>query len=274
MLYTPSHAELAQHPKTRKLARLLGVSIPTALGHLHLLWHFGLKFAPDGNLSRFDLDEIADGCLWEGDPLALHNALLQAGWVEEDGERGVCIHDWEEFGGKVVKQKEQGADRQQRWRDRHKTTPTQQANGDVTVTSPSPNALEERRLEEKRIDQRGDVNGAAAPAPPQVAKANAPTPIKPPRAERETRIPPDYPLTDEMRDWARGKFPGLDLDYAHEEFCTYWRGDGGRKVDWHATWQNGMLKAYGRLKQQAAPRYGAQAQADMNSGRHRKFVGA
>jgi hypothetical protein len=54
MLYTPSHAELAQHPKTRKLARLLGVSIPTALGHLHLLWHFALKYAQDGDLTRFE----------------------------------------------------------------------------------------------------------------------------------------------------------------------------------------------------------------------------
>lgn len=146
MLYTPSHVELAQHPKTRKLARLLGVSIPTAIGHLHLLWHFALKYAPDGDLARFDADEIADGCLWEGDPAPLFASFVNAGWVNNDA----TIHDWQEYGGKAIKQKEDNAERQQRWRDRHKTVSKPSPNRPVTVTSPLYNALEEKRLEETK----------------------------------------------------------------------------------------------------------------------------
>lgn len=115
-------------------------------------------------------------------------------------------------------------------------------------------------IDKKEIEE---IEGANAPHPP--------TPIKASKATRATRLPADFPVTDDMREWARRKFPELDIDFAHEEFCTYWRGRGGTNVDWHQTWQNGMLKAYARAKQNG-PRY--QTQADMNSGRNRKFVGA
>jgi len=186
MLYTPSHAELAQHPKTRKLARLLGVSIPTALGHLHLLWHFALNYAPDGNLARFDNDELADGCMWEGDSDLLVRSLWAAGWTEvPEAEGGPILHQWEEYGGKVLKQKESNAERQQQYRERQKTsprpsrntrvTPTKNApNAPVTVTSPSHNALEENRLEEKREEEKR-VSEAARPAPRTAPKP--PTPL-------------------------------------------------------------------------------------------------
>jgi hypothetical protein len=174
MLYTPSHAELAQHPKTRKLARLLGCSIPTAIGHLHLLWHFALKYAPDGDISRFEAEEIADGCLWEGDPAPLFAAFLNAGWVNADA----TIHDWQDYGGKALKQKEDNAERQQRWRDRHKTVSKPSPNKPVTVTSPLYNALEEKRIEKSKEEER-----ITPPSSP-------PTPLRPAAA------PPDRPATD------------------------------------------------------------------------------
>jgi len=37
-VYIQSHEEIATHPKTRRLARALGISLPTVIGHLHLLW--------------------------------------------------------------------------------------------------------------------------------------------------------------------------------------------------------------------------------------------
>lgn len=110
MLYTPSHAELAQHPKVKRLARKLGVSIPTALGHLHLLWHFALKYAQDGDLARFDPDDLAEGCLWEGDAATLIDALAAAGWLDR-AERALNVHDWHEHGGKYVQRKEANAAR-------------------------------------------------------------------------------------------------------------------------------------------------------------------
>lgn len=39
MPWIESHTTIGSHPKTRKLARRLEVSIPEAVGILHLLWH-------------------------------------------------------------------------------------------------------------------------------------------------------------------------------------------------------------------------------------------
>lgn len=266
MLYTPSHVELAQHPKTRKLARLLDCSIPTAIGHLNLLWHFALKYAPDGNLARFDCDEIGDGCMWEGDGARFTEALIQSGWLDTNTSAETAIHDWHEYGGKYVQRKETNAQRMREARANHKQDTKKPRAKHVQRTSNARAHLEERIGEENIYTPPappGDEIGADAPPP------NAPIPIK--RAERATRIPPNFPLTDEMREWARRKVPALELDYAHEEFCTYWRGKGGTNVDWFQTWQNGMLKAHKRL-QELRPRY--VSQGELNSGKARKFVGA
>ena len=61
-----SEADCIDHPKTTRLARLLGVSQIAALGHLHALWSWAARFAEDGDLSRYDAGEIAAGARWEG----------------------------------------------------------------------------------------------------------------------------------------------------------------------------------------------------------------
>jgi hypothetical protein len=180
MLYTPSHAELAQHPKTRKLARRLGVSIPTAIGHLHLLWHFALKYAADGDLSRFEWEEIEDGVMWDGTADAFITDCIAIGWLDcnepdDDAHFGVSIHGWEEYGGKAIRQKEDNAERQQRWRDRHKTVSKPSPNKPVTVTSPLPNALEEKRIDKKKEEEKiaSSHDDDRANAPKQSAPIHA-----------------------------------------------------------------------------------------------------
>ena len=59
MAWIESHQELWRHPKTKKLARLLAVSVPTAIGHLHGIWYWALDFAQDGDLRRYDPEERA-----------------------------------------------------------------------------------------------------------------------------------------------------------------------------------------------------------------------
>lgn len=200
MLYTPSHAELAQHPKTRKLARLLGVSIPTAIGHLHLLWHFALKYASDGDLSRFTDEDIADGCMWEGGAPVICNALHDSGYIDvgpADEPLRITLHDWQDYGGKAIKQKEDNAKRQQEWRDRHKTVSTPSPNKPVTVTSPLYNALEEKRIDKTKGEESiyppsprkpGEGGGVATPrnmpASPTPLVRPAPKPKDEPPRER------------------------------------------------------------------------------------------
>jgi len=84
MSWIRSRITLARHPKTRCLCRLLGTSLPAAIGHLHLLWYWTLEFSPDGDLSAYTDEDIADAAQWEGDPHRFVEALVLA------------IHDWEQ----------------------------------------------------------------------------------------------------------------------------------------------------------------------------------
>lgn len=106
MAWIESHQELARHPKTARLARLLGVSKPCAIGYLHLFWWWCMDYARDGDLSGFTPDEIADGALWEGDATHLVECLQSAGFV--DGDK---VHDWHEYAGKLIQRRAADADR-------------------------------------------------------------------------------------------------------------------------------------------------------------------
>jgi len=63
--------------------------------------------------------------------------------------------------------------------------------------------------------------------------------------KRGTRVPDDFTITPQMRSWAATEVPHVDLDKKLPEFIDFWRGvpgKGGVKIDWVATWKNGMRK--------------------------------
>lgn len=102
MVWIESHSTIGAHPKTRKLARLLAISVAQAVGHLHLLWHFAVEYARDGELvPRHDLEDIAAGALWEGAAQDFLTALVESGFVDSTGATHV-LHDWHHHGGKAV----------------------------------------------------------------------------------------------------------------------------------------------------------------------------
>ncbi len=88
----------------------------------------------------------------------------------------------------------------------------------------------------------GSVWGSTSPAP-------TPAPTPSPNGENNTaprkrgrRIPDDFAITDDMRQWATTNgFAHHDLDKITAEFVDYWRGVAGAKAlktDWPATWRN------------------------------------
>ena len=105
MAWIKSHSELITHPKVKKAARILGISVITMIGHLHALWWWTLEHAPDGFISRYDPEEIADAIMWEGDIQAFFDALVtcgaknSAGLLDKDEDGELYIHDWEEHCG-------------------------------------------------------------------------------------------------------------------------------------------------------------------------------
>jgi len=85
-----------QHPKTRQLCKLLGISLAQAVGHLELLWHFTAQYAPQGNIGRFTDEWIEAACDWCGKSGALIGALRESGWADEHPDDAIrlVVHDW------------------------------------------------------------------------------------------------------------------------------------------------------------------------------------
>jgi len=179
--WIPSHQELARHPKTRRLARLLRITVPTAIGHLHLLWWWALDYAPDGRLDRYDADDLADATMWEGDPAELMEGLIAAGFIDSDDD-GRRLHDWDEYAGTLHQKREQTRERQQRFRARLQTPPrdSSQAALEPDGVSRVSNALVtrydsvshalltplEKSREEKSREEIDSSSELSAPTPP------------------------------------------------------------------------------------------------------------
>ena len=128
MAWIESHQEVARHPKTRKLARRLEVSVPAAVGHLHLLWWWALDHAFDGDLTDWDVEDIAHAAGWDGDPEVLIKALLEArgrsgqGYLEQNGER-LLIHDWDTYTAHLRARKESAQKANHiRWHEKRNVT--------------------------------------------------------------------------------------------------------------------------------------------------------
>ncbi len=172
MSYIESHQELGRHPKTKRLARLLSVSLPCAVGHLQFLWWWAMDYAQDGHLAKFDAYDIADAAGWEGDAEAFLEALIccgiggGAGFVERDEYGAIWLHDWQDYGGKLFAERKKNAEKQARYRETKgtptpETIPQESRNRNVTVTSPV-------TLKERRGEKRRDVTKVtSSPKPPQ-----------------------------------------------------------------------------------------------------------
>jgi len=103
MAWIESHQELKDHPKTRKLSRHLGITVPAAIGHLHCLWWWALEYAQDGDLSEYDAEDIAEAAMWEGEAAPFTDGLVKAGFIDStDDTDAVMIHDWMEYAGRLV----------------------------------------------------------------------------------------------------------------------------------------------------------------------------
>lgn len=93
------------------------------------------------------------------------------------------------------------------------------------------------------LEQKGSTN---------LAKTETETETKTPSstkkkeaATRGTRVDPKFAITPGMREWAKTEVPLVNLNAKLSEWVDYWAsvpGVRGVKLDWEATWRNGMRK--------------------------------
>jgi len=96
------------HPKTRALARGLGIPQYAAVGLLECLWAFTSTAAPCGDVGKWSNDEIAEGMFWDGKPDKLVDALVAARLLDRCGVHRLVVHDWHEHADKATRNKVNG----------------------------------------------------------------------------------------------------------------------------------------------------------------------
>jgi hypothetical protein len=101
--------------------------------------------------------------------------------------------------------------------------------------------------EQQRVHFSAERVKPTAPDPsldPSLDPSGEGKPAKPRRnSPRELPLPPDFPVTLQMRDWSRSKCPSVDVDFETEKFIDKARAKGWTALDWIATWRNWMRNA-------------------------------
>jgi len=140
MAWIEVHQSLPGHKKTMKCAEALDIPEVYLVGHLVTLWLWALDNSTDGSLADVSNRMIAKAAQWAGDASTFVHALIGAGYLDRT-EEGLYIHDWWEYAGKLLSQRERNREKQQRYRDKQKepddTLP--ESNRDITVTATSHN---------------------------------------------------------------------------------------------------------------------------------------
>lgn len=163
MAWIKSNEELGHHPKMKKLARLLSISWPEAIGYLHYLWWWALNYAQDGDLTKYEPGDIADAVFWTKEPKELVDALIESGFLDlaEDGE--LSIHDWFDYTGDLFVKREANRERMRKARAKAKET---SAKNVQRTTTERTGAREEKSREEKKREEesRKEENKKDPPA--------------------------------------------------------------------------------------------------------------
>lgn len=174
-------------------------------------------------------------------------ALVKAGlWVadEVDGEPGWRFHEWEErqpTRSKVEEKREAAKERMERLRASRKD-----GSRGVRANNERTNSEHDAKFAESSQCVRS-TPALPNPALPTLKESGGDK--RPPR-KRGQRLPEDFAVSEEMREWARRETPNVGQS-EHDKFCDYFRsapGQKGVKVDWVATWRNWMRRA-----QESAP---------------------
>lgn len=247
MAYVESHQALARHPKLLRLARKLNISKRESIGLLHMLWWWCLDYAPDGVLAGIGDDEIAMAVEWDGDPALLVDALVDTGWIDIDEGATLVVHDWMDYGGKLVQRKRANADRMRNARAETaaSTAVSREAHVQHRCSARAEHVLSEKREEKKREEET-----RITPLPPtggDTVDAQESTDRQDPLEERFARFWAAYPNKTgkeaARKVWRRLKpsqaLTGVMLlAIERQRISDAWARENGRFIPHPATWLN------------------------------------
>jgi hypothetical protein len=160
-MWIESHQSLRNHPKVKKAARLAGINEFEMIGRLHCLWWWALDYAPDGDLTNYSAADIESAVDWSGTEGAFYAALIGCGFnghcglIERDGNQ-TSIHDWHEYGGRLLERREVNKDRMRQRRAVHVQN---------TTATRIPATEQTEQTEQHRTEQTEQHDAARAAVP-------------------------------------------------------------------------------------------------------------
>lgn len=277
--YIEVHAGLRGHPKTKRLMRRLGISSIVAQSHLVAFWVWVMEYRPNGDLTSLEDEDIAQGAGWEGDPALFVDALLTCsygtgcGFIERVGT-AFFVHDWHEYGGKVVYNRFCDAFRKREKRgpshaeitaanlfpvamlrlstlDSDKNPTDSSGIRPESDRNPSDSSVEERRGEETSGAKRSTEEKKKEEPSGEERRGEGASASPSSKPEKGTRLHDDWLPSTSAIAWAEAKYPEIDTNLVTTSFILYWTavpGAKGLKLDWDKTWQNNVIECVGRGK--------------------------
>ena len=106
MAWLQVHQTLKDHRKLFDAADELEITPPHMMGLLVSFWLWALDNAPTGSLVDITPRMISRAAQWDGDPEKLAKTLIRAGWIDEKEDGTLEIHDWYEYAGKLIDQRQ------------------------------------------------------------------------------------------------------------------------------------------------------------------------
>lgn len=125
-------------PKIRRLAAILDVPWPHALGLAGLLWRFCAKHAPTGEIGRHDDEEIAAALEWPKTSGELIDGLVRCRLLDAvSGPARLIVHDWPDHAPRYVLAtlKRKGLDYSPHYREQEEKTVDATAVETIEATS-------------------------------------------------------------------------------------------------------------------------------------------
>ena len=173
MAWIQVHQQLKDHRKLLAAADELEIEPAHMLGLLISFWLWALDNTPSGSLAGISDRMIARAAQWNGEPGKFVEAMAHAGLLDVESDGNMQLHDWYEYTGKLIDQREAEKNRSRRRRaaaaadaasDR-RTTAGQTEDGQRDDRQKTAGRVNQSRVDQTRENQSTPTEGDLPPAP-------------------------------------------------------------------------------------------------------------
>lgn len=245
MAWLQVHQTLKDHRKLYDAADELEITPPHMMGLLISFWLWALDNAPSGDLEGITPRMIARAAQWDGNAENLTAALIRAGWLDEKADGVLWIHDWYEYTGKLIDQRQAEKERSRRRRAAAAASAdAPQTDGKTTDGRPADDRKKtEGRVDQSRVDKSRVDNTPPTPSG-EGSDAAKESPIAVRFAEFWSQYPKKVGKQYALKAWNKIK-PDADLHerimkaVGDQKRSEQWLRENGRFIPNPATWLNG-----------------------------------